>query len=277
MHVIALNRNRESCAITMRQCNSEIESLALEAAAERHSGDKEGSRWFWVSSDNQPTHAMSSIIDLDADMGFSEECNSDRTPSVLTVTVWVSRLHNYYVYNIMVPMTVITCIGVSTVTVPICQVSRRLSVNLTLLLTSVAYKFIVSQDLPNVAYLTFLDKYVLFCLGTLVLYILENVIVSIFAMRVCKREGRDGTVDALDIFLSENTTNEELKDLERWIDYFSFGFTCAITIAFCVTVCFLIRFAQKTRTRTRDTFLTKLEEPFLCYTRHVETVCSQLF
>ena len=233
-----------------------------------------------MSSDEQPTHPnLSSIIDLDSEFSDSSEDDGDidSTPTVLTVTVLVSRLHNYYVYNVMVPMTVITCIGISTITVPICQVSRRLSVNLTLLLTSIAYKFIVSQDLPNVAYLTFLDKYVLFCLGTLVLYILENVIVAMFAVRVCKSEGRDGTVDALDIYSSENTTKEELESLERWLDRFSFGFTCAITCVFCFTVYFFISFANRKRNGTREMFLTKLEEPFESYRRNLKAVRDLFF
>jgi hypothetical protein len=52
----------------------------------------------------------------------------------------------------------------------------RLSVTLTLLLTAVAYKFIVASSLPQVSYLTKLDIHVLLCFGFLVLIACENVV-----------------------------------------------------------------------------------------------------
>ena len=51
----------------------------------------------------------------------------------------------------------------------------RLSVTLTLMLTAVAYKFIVASALPQVSYLTSLDTYVLVCFLFLFLISVENV------------------------------------------------------------------------------------------------------
>lgn len=52
----------------------------------------------------------------------------------------------------------------------------RLSVTLTLILTAVAYKFVVAASLPQVSYLTILDMHVLVCFVFLVANASENVI-----------------------------------------------------------------------------------------------------
>ena len=51
----------------------------------------------------------------------------------------------------------------------------RLSVSLTLMLTAVAYKFIVATLLPQISYLTLLDAYLLCCFALIILVCIENV------------------------------------------------------------------------------------------------------
>jgi hypothetical protein len=53
-----------------------------------------------------------------------------------------------------------------------------MSVNLTLVLTAVAFKFVVSQNLPNISYLTLLDKYVLTSFVMLFIVVVENAVVA---------------------------------------------------------------------------------------------------
>jgi hypothetical protein len=71
-----------------------------------------------------------------------------------TFTIYISRKGGYYVSNVMVPMAVLTML-----TMVSCSVEPngepmgtgdRLSVTLTLLLTAVAYKFVVASSLPQV-------------------------------------------------------------------------------------------------------------------------------
>lgn len=42
------------------------------------------------------------------------------------------------------------------------------------MLTAVAFKYVVSQDLPNLSYLTFLDKFILSSFGFLALIVFQN-------------------------------------------------------------------------------------------------------
>ena len=49
------------------------------------------------------------------------------------------------------------------------EVSSRYDVLITLLLTVIAFQFVVTSYLPNISYLTLLDKYILFCFVFLII------------------------------------------------------------------------------------------------------------
>jgi hypothetical protein len=63
------------------------------------------------------------------------------------------------------------------------DIGGRLSVTYTLVLTSVAFKFVVSGSLPQIPYQTWLDIYVLTSFVILFLIALENVLVAVIAGR----------------------------------------------------------------------------------------------
>jgi hypothetical protein len=66
----------------------------------------------------------------------------------------------------------------SAVGVPFKQFSNRMSITMTLLLTIVAFKFVVGTYVPPTPYLTLLDKYVISAFLLMGAVILENFIVS---------------------------------------------------------------------------------------------------
>ncbi len=59
----------------------------------------------------------------------------------------------------------------------------RLGITLTLILTAVAYKFIVASSLPQVSYLTKLDIHVLLCFAFLIVNAIENVLYPIITFK----------------------------------------------------------------------------------------------
>jgi hypothetical protein len=69
-------------------------------------------------------------------------------------TIYISRRGGYYVSNVMVPMAVLTMLTMVSCglepTGETLSTGDRLSVTLTLLLTAVAYKFVVASSLPQV-------------------------------------------------------------------------------------------------------------------------------
>ena len=96
----------------------------------------------------------------------------------LTISILLQRKSMYYIWNIYLPMSLLTLMTISNIMIPICAVADRLSVDLTLILTAVAYKFIAAQDLPNVAYLTFLDMHVLVCLVCMFVSVAVTIIIA---------------------------------------------------------------------------------------------------
>lgn len=104
---------------------------------------------------------------------------------VCSFTVLLRRRYGYYVWNVSLPILVLTYLGALTMTQEEdgnrMQTDGRLGASLTLLLTAVAYKLVVADKLPSVSYQTTLDKHLLGCIFLLVLASIENVIYPRFA------------------------------------------------------------------------------------------------
>ena len=100
--------------------------------------------------------------------------------------ILMARRTAYYWTNIATPMGALTYMSaMSAAHEPNGEpmgTADRLSVTLTLLLTAVAYKFVVASSLPTVSYWTVLDKYVLLCFLFILLFSVENVVFPTFLM-----------------------------------------------------------------------------------------------
>lgn len=92
----------------------------------------------------------------------------------LNVTLTMNRIPNYYFANIMLPSCIITTLSLCPLFMPAKDLGNRLSATLTLLLTAVAYKYLVAQMVPPIGYSTALDKYVMICFTFLSLMAAEN-------------------------------------------------------------------------------------------------------
>ena len=92
----------------------------------------------------------------------------------LNVTVQLERIPWYYVSNIVGPMILIVLMSGCSFVIPFKDVADRLSASLTLVLTAVAYKYVVSQMVPPIGYSTRLDRYVTWCFAFLFLVVVEN-------------------------------------------------------------------------------------------------------
>jgi len=81
--------------------------------------------------------------------------------STLSISVNIARRPQYYVWNIVLPVFAFVCITMLAIIIPPSkeQFHDRCTVTLTMLLTGVAFKFVVQDHLPKICYLTILDKY----------------------------------------------------------------------------------------------------------------------
>ena len=80
---------------------------------------------------------------------------------------------------------------------PCDQLENRLSTNMTLVLTSVAFKFTLSSFVPPVSFLTALDKYVLLNFFYLLGVIVENGVTAMM-----HRGGQDELAETVDLYAS---------------------------------------------------------------------------
>jgi len=105
------------------------------------------------------------------------ESSAGLTYSRIAFSVSLSRRHNYFVNNIILPL------GSVTLLCPLSAASEpdgsrmgtgdRLAYAVTLMLTAVAYKLVISSSVPQVSYLTKVETYTLVCFGFMWVNLLE--------------------------------------------------------------------------------------------------------
>ena len=87
----------------------------------------------------------------------------------------VRRQYKFYIYNVFLVMFLITALTFGSFAVEADATGDRIQISLTLLLTSVAFKYHVQQFVPTVSYLTLIDKYILLCMVFQFLITLHNI------------------------------------------------------------------------------------------------------
>lgn len=113
---------------------------------------------------------------FEAGVSHASQSRSGTSRPLAIVKLYIDRKSQYYLVNIALPMALICALSFSSYGIDPNDLPARLSVTLTLVLTAVAYKFVLAQSIPAVSYLTTLDKYVLCQLGFLCVAALENVV-----------------------------------------------------------------------------------------------------
>ena len=109
----------------------------------------------------------------------------------LNISVMVTRRPAYALVNVALPLGIVASLAGLQFLVPVDEVPDRLSISLSLLLTTAAYKFAVSTMVPAISYLTLLDKYVLGSSCFIVLIILESAIVGRIAAVAEQRQSAE--------------------------------------------------------------------------------------
>ncbi|ELU06091.1 hypothetical protein CAPTEDRAFT_202877 [Capitella teleta] len=106
-------------------------------------------------------------IDAEKQTLMKDRADPTLMASALHVNTKVARRPWYFVWNNFSLTLLITCLSFVTFAVPPSMPQNRLQITFTLVLTAVAFKFVVNQSLPRISYLTYLDRYILFSMITL--------------------------------------------------------------------------------------------------------------
>ena len=101
----------------------------------------------------------------------------ERRYPLLYMALIATRKPGYYLWNVFLPTLLLSLMALSVFVVSSGDTSDRLGVILTLVLTSVAFKFVVAQSLPKIPYNTVLDWCVCRCQPSL------RPILLIYALR----------------------------------------------------------------------------------------------
>eukprot|EP00466_Bigelowiella_natans_P012483 jgi/Bigna1/68406/fgenesh1_pg.6_\ len=97
------------------------------------------------------------LVDLKA-----KSVSGENTRSSVLFGIRVQRYQSYFATNMVFPLFLITSLSLSALLIPPSEIADRIATILTLLLTTVAFKFILASELPPMSYMTYIDKYLVF-------------------------------------------------------------------------------------------------------------------
>eukprot|EP00935_MAST-01C_sp_MAST-1C-sp1_P002592 g2592.t1 len=104
--------------------------------------------------------------------------DSIATYPLMTFQAQIQRKYMYWVFNVIVPLSLIVTMSFSSLLVSIEEEQDRVMITLTMLLTTIAFKNYVSSFLPNLNHLTWIDGYVLLCIFLQTAVGIENMIIA---------------------------------------------------------------------------------------------------
>lgn len=94
-------------------------------------------------------------------VSYRFEEGSKKKPSEVTLILMYDRAYQYHIFNSYGVLCGIGTVCLAIWSLPVTEVGSRLSLDITLLLVAVAFKQVLSSELPPVSYLTILDRYAL--------------------------------------------------------------------------------------------------------------------
>jgi len=135
---------------------------------------------------------ISPEIDIQSGESDPSASSKNTSRSEFLLNIHVERKVGSYVWNIFFILNFLVAASWISFLIPADQVSDRMSVILTLLLTAVAYKLAISQSVPKISYLSLLDYYVIGCFTIFYLALLESGVLALLLINnaISQRTGR---------------------------------------------------------------------------------------
>ena len=116
--------------------------------------------------------------DCHAEKTLSQHSNSGSCYPRINIKFCVKRSAKFYIWNVIFVNFLIIALSFVSLTVDYNETGDRLNVTLILLLTTIAFKLAMSEVLPNVPYLTFLDKYIISGISFNSVVTVQNAVVT---------------------------------------------------------------------------------------------------
>lgn len=143
----------------------------------------------------------SAFVDYDTSNGFFFDINEDKPIEVtydfpnwkiddvssfitdkddLLVSCFVTRNPEFYLYNVVGTSFLIVLCSFTVTAFDVDDFASRMATLITLLLTIIAFKFVINSWVPQLPYLTLLDKYGIISIFSLMIVIAECFIITYF-------------------------------------------------------------------------------------------------
>lgn len=122
-----------------------------------------------------------------------------RTVSVATVSLEAKRNSNYYIYRILLLLTIVVAMSWVIFWVPPGRYEFQIGICATAMLTTIAFNFSISSVLPRVAYLTVMDRLVIWAVVLIFLATVQALITT--RLIINKREKLALTFDHISRYL----------------------------------------------------------------------------
>eukprot|EP01083_Nonionella_stella_P179832 639562_1 len=104
---------------------------------------------------------------------------SQSSYAMIVLRLKVKRRWKVFFANIVLLMACLSLLALTTFSLDADEMGDRLSLLITLILTAVAFNYVVFSSLPNVPYLTFMDKYILGSYAFLVALMIESSMIRL--------------------------------------------------------------------------------------------------
>ncbi|KAK4473971.1 hypothetical protein MN116_002637 [Schistosoma mekongi] len=139
-----------------------------------------------------------------------EYSSSMKSHPCLSVTCRAARRPGYFYWNVFLIMFMISGLAFATFAVSPDKAELRLRLSFTLILTSVTFKYVITQSLPKISYLTYMDKYVLMSLFILCIISIWHAVVTLIGLDFDLPESLPSTTSNNGGFISskENVNNK---------------------------------------------------------------------
>jgi hypothetical protein len=105
----------------------------------------------------------------------------------------VNRLRGYYWLKVIAPLILIVAMSWAVFWIDPKELSTKISITITAMLTLIAYRFAIDSNLPAISYMTRMDLFILF--STILVY---ASLVAVLTTAAYSRKGRDGIAKAID-------------------------------------------------------------------------------
>lgn len=111
---------------------------------------------------------------------------SKRDDQEFLIAMRLTRVPIFYLYNIVLLTYLLVLVALSVCAIDVFDFTSRLSILITVLLTAVAFKFVINTWVPSISYLTLLDKYIIVSFLFIALIVLESFVLVYLNVNVAE-------------------------------------------------------------------------------------------